>query len=124
MIKKLILFLENNIAASLLTTIIIGVLCFIPSKQIPDTGTDDKTAHFLAFGAMAFLWYLYLKNYLETFFGLLFYAIFIEIVQKNLPADFHRGFEYADILADTMGILLGLLVVFLFKKYFLKLILK
>ena len=120
MIKKLILFLENNIAASLLTTIIIGVLCFIPSKQIPDTGTDDKTAHFLAFGAMAFLWYLYLKNYLETFFGLLFYASFIEIVQRNLPADFHRGFEYGDIFADTLGTLLGLMVVFIFKKYFFK----
>jgi VanZ family protein len=118
MIKKLIFFLENNISVSLIITIFVGVLCFIPSKQIPDTGTDDKTAHFLAFGAMAFLWFLYLKNYLETFFGLLFYAIFIEIVQRNLPADFHRGFEYADIFADALGIFLGLTVVFLFKKYF------
>lgn len=120
MIKKLISFLEKNISASLIITIFIGVLCFIPSKQIPDTGTDDKTAHFLAFGTMAFLWLLYLKNYFKVFGGLLIYAIFIEIVQKNLPPDFHRGFEYADILADTLGIVLGLMIVYFFKKYVLK----
>ncbi|MBK6979032.1 MAG: VanZ family protein [Cytophagaceae bacterium] len=119
MIKKLISFLENNISASIITTIFVGYLCFIPSSQVPDT-TDDKTAHFLAFGTMAFLWLLYLKNYFKVFGGLLIYAIFIEIVQKNLPPDFYRGFEYADILADMLGIVLGLIIVYFFKKYGLK----
>jgi VanZ family protein len=106
----------NKPFLSVFITLIITVLCFMPSQNIPDNGPDDKTAHFLAFGALAFFWSQYFKNYIWVFLSLLFYAIFIELVQMNLPESFHRGYELLDIAADIIGVIIGFVFVFLYNK--------
>jgi VanZ family protein len=94
-------------------TIIVAILCFMPSKNIPDI-TNDKTAHFVSFAGLSFLWMVYLYNYLKVIFGLSFFAFFIEIVQYLLPLSFHRGYDNYDILADVIGLIIGLVI---FKLY-------
>jgi glycopeptide antibiotics resistance protein len=88
----------------------------MPSKNIPDVSTDDKTAHFLAFAALGFSWVMYFKNYLKVAVGLSIFAVFIEIVQYLLPESFHRGFDAWDIFADILGIAIGLAIAFVFNK--------
>ena len=97
-------------------TVVIAILCFIPSERIPDVSTDDKTAHFLAFAALGFSWFMFLKNYVKVAIGLSFFAVFIEIVQYLLPVSFHRAFDLLDILADILGIFIGFAVAFVFNK--------
>jgi VanZ family protein len=97
-------------------TVLVGFLCFMPSQNIPDVSTDDKTAHFVAFAVLGFSWFMYMKNYVKVLIGLTFFAIFIEVVQYLLPESFHRGFDLLDILADVLGIFIGFAVAFVFNK--------
>lgn len=101
---------------SIFLTILVSVLCFMPSQNIPDVSTDDKTAHFVAFAVLGFSWFMYMKNYVKVLIGLTFFAIFIEVVQYLLPESFHRGFDLLDILADVLGIFIGFAVAFVFNK--------
>ncbi len=100
---------------SIFLTIVIGILCFIPSANIPDV-SDDKTAHFVAFAVLGFSWFMFLKNYIKVAIGLTFFAVFIEVVQYLLPISFHRAFDLLDILADVLGIGIGFAITFVFNK--------
>lgn len=108
-------FFFHNLYFSLFLTVLVAVLCFMPSENIPDT-TDDKTAHFLAFGALSFSWLVNSGNVKKVGLWLSVFAIFIEIVQFLLPESFHRGFDVFDILADMVGVLLGIVCAILFNK--------
>lgn len=99
---------------SIFLTVVIGILCFIPSENLPDT--DDKTAHFLAFAVLGFSWFMFLKNYLKVAIGLAFFAVFIEVVQYLLPVSFHRAFDLLDILADVLGIGISFAIAFVFNE--------
>ena len=92
-------------------TLVIFVLCTMPSNNLPKA--NDKTAHFVAFGAWAFCWQFAFKNYEKTLVFGIFYGIFIEFWQKSLPADFHRGFDWYDALADAVGVVIGLFIFYL-----------
>ena len=88
---------------------LISFLCFIPNREVPGI-TDDKTAHFIAFAGLGFLWFLTSNNKIFTFIGLLFFGVFIEIGQYLLPESFQRFFELKDIYADWIGVLIGYIV--------------
>jgi hypothetical protein len=108
MLKKVHFLLFSRPYLSVFLTLIVAYLCFIPSVEVPDV-TDDKSAHFIAFGGLAFAWINFAKSHLKVFLGLGLFAVFIEVVQYLLPDSFHRGFEFSDILADILGIGLGFL---------------
>ena len=117
-LKKLaIRFLENKYWAFAIT-LIIFVLCTMPSKNLPK-GEDfnDKTAHFVAFAGWAFSWQFAFKNYTKTLFLGIFYGILIEFWQGILPESFHRGFDWYDALADGIGVIIGLIVCY-FTRFF------
>jgi VanZ family protein len=42
---------------------------------------------------------------------LIFYGIAVEFIQANLPISFHRGADFLDVAADTLGVLVGLGIV-------------
>lgn len=113
-LKELVIrFLENKYLAFAIT-LIIFVLCTMPSENIPKT-TDDKTAHFVAFAGWAFCWQFAFKNYSRTLFLGIIYGILIEFWQGSLPVSFHRGFDWYDTLADSVGVVIGLTAVSLLK---------
>jgi len=90
---------------------LISYLAFIPSPQNLNT-VSDKIKHFLAFLVFVFLGYYPLNgNSRLIFLGALVFGIFIEVVQFFLP---YRSAEAADLLADLLGTLAGILVCFFF----------
>lgn len=95
------------------------VLCAIPSKEIPHSlNFYDKTQHFLAFGAWAFLAMYAYSSILGVMIGGALFGYGIEIMQYLLPASFHRAYDLADVLADFIGVLLGILIAKVFPKVF------
>lgn len=81
----------------------------VPPRSL-DTGWD-KTNHLLAFGSLAFSGYWGLSaprtRWLALPLLLLAYGGLIEILQLQVPG---RSGEWADLLADSLGIAAGLLV--------------
>lgn len=84
---------------------VVLVLALVPSNtSLPTTGWD-KSNHFLAFGVLAFLAHKsYKPNFYTLFFGLFIYGGTIELLQSLTPT---RSGEITDLIADSVGILIG-----------------
>jgi VanZ family protein len=110
-LKRLAIRLLENKYVAFAITIIIFILCTIPSNNLPK-GEDfnDKTAHFVAFAGWAFCWQFAFKSYTKTLVLGITYGILIEFWQGSLPISFHRGFDWYDALADGIGVLIGLFI--------------
>jgi VanZ family protein len=115
-LKELVIrFLENKYLA-FAVTFIIFILCTMPSEQLPKG--NDKTAHFVVFAGWAFCWQFAFKNYPKTLIYGVVFGILIEFWQGSLPISFHRSFDWYDALADSIGVIIGLLIVFLSAKHY------
>ena len=107
MISILLSFLKSKYP-SIIWTIIIFVLCTIPSDQVTKVSTlSDKINHVIAFAGFTFFW-LFRTSFVKflIFLGI-FYGILIELWQAILPEHFHRGFSYLDMASDAIGCILG-----------------
>ena len=113
-LKELVIkFLENKYLAFAIT-LIIFVLCTMPSEQLPKG--NDKTAHFVVFAGWAFCWQFTFKNFSKTLIFGIIYGILIEFWQGSLPISFHRGFDWFDSLADCIGVIIGLVMFYFVNK--------
>ncbi len=113
-LKELVIkFLENKYLAFAIT-LSIFVLCTMPSEQLPKG--NDKTAHFVVFAGWAFCWQYAFKNFSKTLILGILYGIFIEFWQGSLPMSFHRGFDWYDSLADSIGVIIGLVIFYFTNK--------
>ena len=113
-LKELVIkFLENKYLAFAIT-LIIFVLCTMPSEQLPKG--NDKTAHFVVFAGWAFCWQFAFKNYSKTLIFGIIYGILIEFWQGSLPVSFYRAFDWYDSLADSVGVIIGLVMFYFAKK--------
>jgi VanZ family protein len=121
MISAIQSILKSKIPA-ILWTIIIFILCTIPSDEASKIGSEnDKINHAIAFAGFVFLW-LFHTSFVKLIIGIgIFYGILIEIWQYILPESFHRGFELMDTVADAFGCIFGYLLFLLFSKILLKL---
>lgn len=109
-LKELAIRFLGNKYLAFAITLIIFILCTMPSEQLPKG--NDKTAHFVVFAGWAFCWQFTFKNYLKTLiFGIL-YGILIEFWQGSLPVSFHRNFDWYDALADSVGVIISLVIYF------------
>lgn len=88
---------------------------------IPRLGSDfdDKLYHAAAYIIMGFVWGVYLlhqskRNYILISFliGALF-GIIIELLQVTLTS--YRSFDFFDIIANILGLCLGLILVSILK---------
>lgn len=102
-------------------------VCLFPSKELPrmDVPFIDKWVHFVLFGGQTFLALAALKHPTRRNIGrvVLLCALFgaaIEVLQLLSNAWLHRAYEFADIVADAVGVLIGLLLFLLIKKLFFK----
>ena len=106
--------------------IIYSVVIFIFSSQ-PEVGVEqyfygqDKVIHFLTYGIHAFLCLLALSDkilllklfhYFLTLAFSVSYGIFNEIYQYFIP---EREFSFGDILANSLGIITFLVMVYIFQ---------
>ena len=110
-----------------------SVLIFIFSSR-PEVGVEqlfygqDKVIHFLTYGIYAFLCLAALSNKLlllklfHYFLALAFsvsYGIFNEIYQYFIP---DREFSFGDILANSLGVITFLILVYIFQNNKLKML--
>lgn len=86
-------------------------LALVPNPPAAVTTGWDKTNHLLAFGSLAFtsVWALWPRprQWPLLVVALLIYGCGIEVAQGFLPP---RSADAADVLADGLGIALGLLL--------------
>jgi VanZ family protein len=93
---------------SIIWTLIIFILCTIPSDEVIKVFTwSDKLNHAIAFAGFTFFWLF--RTSLIRFIIILgiFYGIAIEFWQAILPENFHRGFSYLDMVSDAIGCVIG-----------------
>lgn len=99
----------------LVLLILAMVICWLAFSPAPPPAADtgwDKANHGLAFGVLAItaelaFWPLPRRRWRNAL-GLLAFGAFIELVQSQIP---ERSGEWPDLLADGVGIGLGLLAV-------------
>ena len=114
--KKLI----SQIAISY--TLILIILSLVP---VPDLGLPsfkllefDKLIHFIMYLIFALIWGLKIENFLERKMEISAYLILfglgLEILQHALP--FGRYFDLGDFVADSIGVLFGVFILYYLKK--------
>jgi len=109
--------LLNSKYPSIIWTMLIFVLCTMPSKNIPlPSSLSDKSNHLIAFAGFTFFWLFQTSRYWLIFIIAVLYGIGIEFWQAILPESFHRGFEWYDALADSIGGVLGIIIYLIFNK--------
>jgi VanZ family protein len=101
---------------AIIWTLLIFFLCFLPARDVPEVNVPlaDKWVHFIMFGVFSFLWLLTLKN--TTLRSL--FLIFVASVALGWLVEFFQGMltflgrsrDNMDILADSIGGLLGVFV--------------
>ena len=84
------------------------IFALVPQDIAPKIGSlSDKSIHFIAFAVLTLLLrFAYSVTLFQTFLLLLMYAVFIEFSQLFTP---NRSAEILDIVADIIGIGIGLL---------------
>ena len=103
-------------------TLILIILSLIP---IPDLGLPrfkllefDKLIHFIMYLLLALIWGLKIENFLERKMEISAYLILfglgLEILQHVLP--FGRYFDMGDFVANSIGVLFGVFILYYLKK--------
>ena len=117
---------------ALLWTIFILILMVIPGNMLPKEEKTfipnlDKLIHATLFGSFVFLWSIYYatrkekNNHSDSRFVLILiiaclYGVATELMQKYLIPN--RDYDLFDIMADSIGAVLGFLIVLLTVKWF------
>lgn len=104
---------------AILWTLLIFIACFIPSSEVPDVRIPliDKWVHFVLFGVFSFLWlcasttrtrrYTLLVLVISCLFGWM-----VELLQGWLTF-LGRSMDGMDVLADSIGGALGVVVFYI-----------
>jgi VanZ family protein len=111
--KRITTILETKYPA-ILWTIIIFIMCTIPSEHIPQN--SDKMSHFIAFAGFSFFWLFQQYKTWLIILGAAIYGLAIEFWQAVLPISFHRGFDWYDALADAIGGVIGYFIWLIYKR--------
>jgi VanZ family protein len=113
---KSILAILNSKYTAIFWTVLIFILCTIPSENLPSGQPNDKISHLIAFAGFTFFWFFQTSKYWMIILIAIIYGIKIEFWQGSLPQDFHRSFDWYDALADAIGGLIGLPIYLIFNR--------
>ena len=117
---KSLLESKQLLVISIIYSVFITIIFLIPTNEMPKLLhfliPIDKIIHVFIFLALTFLWLSYINSLLNNtkpivlFFILvvcLLYGILIEVIQEFYVSS--REVEFFDIIADLLGVSLGLL---------------
>ncbi|WP_439131738.1 VanZ family protein [Polaribacter sp.] len=121
MLKRIKTLLLNNLII-IAIAITIGILCLslikvsnVPSMEIKNV---DKVYHGIAYFSLTITWlFTFYKKPQKKYIVVvlcIFFGIIIEILQANLTA--YRSGDLLDVLANSLGVLLALLIFNIFFK--------
>ena len=113
---KSITMLLNSKFTAIFWTVLIFILCTIPSERLPDGQPNDKISHFIAFAGFTFFWFFHNSKYWLIILIGAIYGIAIEFWQAILPKSFYRSFDWFDALADAIGGIIGYVIWMIYKK--------
>ena len=113
---KSIINLLNSKYTAIFWTVLIFILCTIPSESLPKEQPNDKISHFIAFAGFTFFWCFQSSKYWSIILIAAVYGIIIEFWQGSLPQDFHRSFDWYDALADAIGGIIGLVIYLIYRR--------
>lgn len=113
---KSLIVLINSKYTAIFWTVLIFILCTIPSENLPDDQPNDKISHFIAFAGFTFFWYFQSSKYILVILIAIIYGIAIEFWQGILPQNFHRSFDWYDALADGIGGMIGLFIYLIYSR--------
>ncbi|WP_192035798.1 VanZ family protein [Halomonas sp. YLGW01] len=100
---------------AVLAALVIALGSLTPGAEMPERLPWDKANHFIGYGGLAGLVGLAGINARPAFVGVVVYGIAIELAQWPVPG--RLGGDPLDILANTLGALLGLAVLALSRRY-------
>jgi len=116
--------LDNKLISQIAVyyTLILIILSLVP---IPDLGLPrfkllefDKLIHFIMYLIFTLIWGLKIENFLERKMEISAYLILfglgLEILQHVLP--FGRYFDLGDFVANSIGVLFGVFILYYLKK--------
>lgn len=89
------------------------LVCLLPGNKLPNTGANDKVAHSLVY-ALLMLWFagIYPRSrYVLIAFGLFLMGVAIEWAQGAMHLG--RVSDTRDVIANSGGIILGLIIALL-----------
>ena len=100
-------------------------LIIISLAPAPDLGWPtfklfqiDKLLHFIMYFSLTILWYFAAKKFyisnLKLLLSAVFFGLILEIFQHILP--FGRYFDLGDLLANTLGVIFGIIILYYIKK--------
>ncbi len=124
---KILLELKRTIQVlTVLWTGLVAYLCLVSSDKLPEVSVFqfDKLGHFTFHFGLTFLWFLFWKTtyktenkfaVLKAFLFSVFFGIGIEICQGLFTTT--RQSEIQDVLANSLGALTAVLVIFLANKF-------
>jgi len=94
----------------------ITVITIIPNTTLPNALIFwDKAQHVLAFAALSLTGSLAFPNNTKiVYIGLILYGIWIEVIQKYLTTT--RVGDALDLLANSAGIIIGIIIYLLVRK--------
>ena len=113
---KSLIVLINSKYTAIFWTVLIFILCTIPSGNLPNDQPNDKISHFIAFAGFTFFWYFQSSKYILVILIAIIYGIAIEFWQGILPQNFHRSFDWYDALADGIGGMIGLFIYLIYSR--------
>ena len=103
-------------------TLFLIIFSLIP---FPDLGIPrfqsfeiDKLAHFIMYFSLTILWSFASNNLNNSTFKLLLFAIFFGIVLEIFQhiLDLGRYFDLGDLLANSLGVIFGIFILYCIKK--------
>ncbi|GAB3692922.1 hypothetical protein GCM10027592_12280 [Spirosoma flavus] len=91
--------------------------CLTPHQELPSTllTVSDKAMHVAIFVLFAFLWQRAGYSLPVVLVVGIFFGAFIEVMQYVLPIN--RSADWLDLLADSIGAVLGVFLAWLVTKY-------
>lgn len=125
LIKTLLVLKPYALLISICYTILLVIASFISLDDIPEIDVDqgDKVFHLLVYFLLVILWYVALfekvnwnksKQIFIIALCSVVFGIIIEFLQGNLTS--YRATDSLDILANTIGVLLASIVLWLSNK--------
>ena len=99
---------------AVLLTVGIAILSLTESTHMPSVSLNDKAMHGLFYTLLAVLWMIPVRRPVWVCVGVTVYGALLELLQHYCTLT--RSGEWFDVLADFIGALIGVLIMFVISR--------
>lgn len=114
-------FLNSKLFKVLFVVCCLGIfaLSLVPGDVLPNDLLWDKALHFIGYAGLAFLARMGSKKHLswQIIIGCILFSLLIEFLQQFIP---NRGFEWLDLVANSLGVVFGVFIAIPIKAFLKK----